>query len=55
VANGDIPGGRLPNGARNDVTVEIDRHEARVRTIVSDSEQIGVAAVLRDGLGESGC
>jgi hypothetical protein len=49
---GNVLFGRLPNGARNDVALEIDRHKARVRTIVGDGEQIGVAAVLRDGLGE---
>jgi hypothetical protein len=51
---GNVPGGRLADGARNDVTLEIDRHKARVRTVFGDGEQIGVAALLRDGLGESG-
>jgi hypothetical protein len=39
-------------GARDDVALEIDRH--RVRPVVGDGEQIGIVAVLRDGLGESG-
>src|SRR5215475_4644336 len=50
---GNVFGRRCTDGAADDAAAKIDRNTARVRTILSYREQIGLAAVLRDRFRES--